>query len=66
MTSYTREKENFVYSIKAYIPDFVFKKIDLVVEVKLCDSLQRVKEMVSAEINDDIVAYKTSMQIFDL
>ena len=55
---FTREKENLVYSLKTYIPDFVFNKINTVVEIKLCNASQREKEII-AEINDDILAYKT-------
>jgi len=55
---FTREKENLVYSSKTYIPDFVFNRISTVVEAKLCNSPSREKEII-AEINDDIVAYKT-------
>jgi len=55
---FTREKENLVYSSKTYIPDFVFKRISTVVEAKLCDTSKREKEII-AEINDDILAYKT-------
>lgn len=55
---FTREKENVEYSGKAYIPDFVFKKINTVVEAKLCNSAKREKEIID-EINADIVAYKT-------
>ncbi len=54
---FTREKENVIYSSKTYIPDFVFKRINTVVEAKLCDSSKREKEII-AEINDDILAYK--------
>lgn len=55
---FTREKENLEYSGKAYIPDFVFKKINTVVEAKLCNSPKREKEIID-EINADIAAYKT-------
>lgn len=55
---FTREKENLTYSSKTYIPDFVFKRISTVVEAKLCNSSTREKKII-AEINDDIVAYKT-------
>jgi hypothetical protein len=55
---FTREKEHIVYSSKTYIPDFVFKKIETIVEGKFCDTSVKEKEIIS-EINDDIVAYKT-------
>lgn len=56
--SYTREKEHIDYSSKTYVPDFVFKRIDTIVEVKLCHRDYRIKEIIS-EINDDILAYQT-------
>jgi hypothetical protein len=52
------KKESLVYSSKTYLPDFAFKKINIAVEIKLCDSLQWAKEII-AEINDDILAYNT-------
>lgn len=55
---FTREKENLEYAGKSYIPDFIFKKINTVVEAKLCYSRQREKEIID-EINADIAAYKT-------
>lgn len=55
---FTREKETITYSSKAYIPDFIFKKISTIVETKLCVSTTKEKSIIS-EINDDILAYKT-------
>jgi len=55
---FTREKETIVYSSKSYIPDFAFNRISTIVEVKLCTSTTKEKEIIS-EINDDILAYKT-------
>jgi len=55
---YTREKERILYSSKTYQPDFVFKRIDTVVEVKFCDREEREKEIIK-EINDYIVAFQT-------
>lgn len=52
------EQERIPYSSKTYIPDFTFDDIGCVVEAKLCDSIEREKQMV-AEINDDIMAYST-------
>lgn len=55
---YSREKISFQYSSKSYTPDFVFEKINTVVEgkyVKHKDSLRRIIK----EINDYIVAFKT-------
>jgi len=53
-----RETDSIVYSSKTYTPDFSFSQIDLVVELKLCNKPEREKEII-AEINDDILAYKT-------
>jgi hypothetical protein len=55
---FTREKEHIIYSSKTYIPDFVFKRIETVVETKFCDNVGRDKEIIG-ESSDDIVAYKT-------
>lgn len=56
---FTREKEHIIYSSKTYKPDFAFKRISTIVEMKFCDRLGRDKEII-AEINDDILAYKTA------
>jgi len=55
---YSREAERIEYSSKTYMPDFVIRKIDLAIELKLCAKSGREKEMI-AEINDDILAYRT-------
>jgi hypothetical protein len=55
--SYSREGASIEYSSKKYIPDFSVKKIDLAIEIKLCNRASREKELI-AEINDDILAYK--------
>jgi hypothetical protein len=55
---YSRETESIEYSSKTYIPDFIIKKSDLIVEVKFCNRSGREKELIE-EINDDILAYKT-------
>jgi hypothetical protein len=55
---FTREKERIQYSSKTYQPDFVFAKIETVVEVKFCNRDAREKELIR-EINDYIVAFKT-------
>jgi len=55
---YSRETDNIEYSSKTYIPDFSIQKADLAIEVKLCDKSGREKRII-AEINDDILAYKT-------
>jgi hypothetical protein len=56
---FLREKVHIPYSSKTYIPDFVFKQISTIIETKFCDKAGREKEII-AEINDDIVAYKTA------
>jgi hypothetical protein len=56
--SYHREHPHIAYSSKTYVPDFTFEKIDLALDVKLCAKTTREKEMI-AELNDDIMAYKT-------
>lgn len=63
--AYSRETDSIEYSSKTYVPDFSFPRLDLVVEVKLCGSQQREKEII-AEMNDDILAYRTKYgnQIF--
>ena len=55
---FTREKDRFQYSTKMYQPDFVFAKIETIVEVKFCNRDTREKELIR-EINDYIVAFKT-------
>ena len=55
---FTREKEHVIFSSKTYIPDFVFKKIETIVEVKFCKKADDEKILI-AQINDDIVAYRT-------
>jgi len=62
---YSRETDSIEYSSKTYVPDFSFPRLDLVLEVKLCAKPSREKEII-AELNDDILAYKTKYgnQIF--
>ena len=55
---FSREKYGIEYSSKTYIPDFIFNKLDTVLEIKFCKTERRLKEIIS-EINDDIAAYKT-------
>lgn len=55
---YSRESVHIQFSSKSYIPDFTFSRIDLALEVKLCNRVGREKEIIS-EINDDILAYQT-------
>lgn len=55
---FSREKESIAYSSKSYIPDFVIKDLEAVIEGKLCNSAGDEKKIIP-QINDDIVAYKT-------
>lgn len=55
---YFREQEKIAYSSKTYQPDFSFPAIATILEFKFCDKKGREKEII-AEINDDILAYKT-------
>lgn len=56
--AFGRENDSIVYSSKTYTPDFTFEPIDLAIELKLCNRPDREKEII-AEINDDILAYKS-------
>lgn len=53
-----REGPSIEYSSKKYHPDFSFERLDLVLEVKLCNRPDRERILI-AEINDDILAYST-------
>jgi hypothetical protein len=55
---YSREAERIEYSSKTYVPDFTLGKLDLAIDMKLCNRDGREKGII-AEINDDILAYKT-------
>ena len=55
---YSRETESIEYLSKTYTPDFTVPKSNLAIELKLCGKIEREKEMI-AEINDDILAYRT-------
>jgi len=55
---FDREADSIIYSSKTYKADFTFQPIDLAVDLKLCNRDDREKEII-AEINDDILAYKT-------
>lgn len=54
---YSREADSIEYSSKTYVPDFTMPKLNTAVEIKLCPTEKREKELI-AEINDDILAYK--------
>lgn len=53
---YDREVGRVKISAKEVVPDFVFPKLDLALEVKLLNSAPRVKEAID-EINADVAAY---------
>ena len=55
---YSREVGGIEYSSKTYTPDFIIANADLVVEIKLCRTATREKELIP-EMNDDILAYQT-------
>ncbi|MBI4133015.1 hypothetical protein HY478_00215 [Candidatus Uhrbacteria bacterium] len=55
---YSRETDRIAYSSKTYTPDFSVEKADLAIEIKLSGKKEREKQII-AEINDDILAYKT-------
>jgi hypothetical protein len=55
---YKRETERVEYSSKTYTPDFTVPRINLAIELKLCNRQGREKEII-AEMNDDILAYGT-------
>ncbi len=55
---YSRETDSIEYSSKTYTPDFTFHRLDLALELKFCNRQDREKEII-AEINDDILAYRT-------
>jgi len=56
--SYSREAETFQYSSKSYRPDFVLPATRTALEIKLCKPGR--EPGIIAEINDDILAYKTA------
>lgn len=58
---FSRETKHIEYSSKTYIPDFTLDKVGLAVEIKFCNRGGREKEII-AEINDDILAYKTKYE----
>jgi hypothetical protein len=55
---YSREKVSFQYSSRSYRPDFTLEQLDLAIEIKLCNTRDREKDIVQ-EMNDDLLAYKT-------
>lgn len=55
---HSRETDSIEYSSKTYTPDFGLPCLGLALEVKLSNRDGREKEII-AEVNDDILAYKT-------
>jgi len=55
---FEREKVEISYSSKNFRPDFTFEDLNAVLEVKLCSSDKKEKDLVD-EINADIPAYST-------
>jgi len=55
---YSRETDSIEYSSKTYKPDFTVPKADLAIEIKLATTQAHEKSLI-AEINDDILAYRT-------
>jgi hypothetical protein len=51
----------FPYSSKSYKPDFVSERVNMAIDVKLCNRAQKANRIVD-EINADITAYKTRFQ----
>jgi hypothetical protein len=67
---YQKEKTFINYSSKQFKPDFTFDALDLALEVKLCNSGKKEKDIID-EINADILAYQTKYSralfvVFDL
>jgi len=54
---YERESGKFVFSGKEYIPDFIFPRYSLAIEVKLLKENKSISAIIE-EINADITAYK--------
>ena len=53
---FRRKQETVPCSTKRCIPDFTFDRISLAVEVKLCNTREREREMID-ETNIDIIGY---------
>ena len=67
---FRREKVVVEYSSKNFVPDFTLDTLDTALDVKLCGTARREKEIVD-EINADIPAYQTKYRralfvVFDL
>jgi len=55
---FDRERVKIRYSNKNYVPDFTFEDLNAVLEVKLCKTDKKEKDIID-EINADIPAYTT-------
>ena len=62
---YAREKVSFEYSSRSYRPDFTLDHIALTVEIKLCTTQDREREIVR-EINDDILALQDKIRQYPI
>ena len=58
---FEREQVSIPYSTKSYVPDFASEKLNLAIDVKLCNSSSDEKKIID-EINADIPAYKQKYQ----
>jgi hypothetical protein len=56
--NFRKEQVQFPYSTKSYKPDFVSTSAGIAVDVKLCNSENRVNKLVD-EINADITGYRS-------
>lgn len=60
-SDYEKESGKFNFSGREYIPDFVLKKLNLAIEIKLIKGTKTVSKIIE-EINADIVAYKKAYE----
>lgn len=56
-TDVKREQDHIPVSVSSRIPDFTIDDLSLAIEAKVCDSKNRVRELVE-EITSDITSYK--------
>ena len=62
---YEREKGRVKVSIKEVVPDIIFPRLSLAIEVKLCRDQSKARRIVD-EINADIQAYEKGIQQYCL
>jgi len=55
---FLRDKVGIPYSAKVYYPDFTSELLDLALEVKFCNTPQKMKDIID-EMNADILAYQS-------